>query len=388
MKITKKHSFILFVLSLILAFAPNVRAVELVISGNGSESNSQINTQIETITEVTQTNEANISNEVNTNADTGGNSASGNSGGETSINTGDIDTKLTVENSVNSTATNIDCCAQDTGASITGNGSDSQNSINLEQNNNTGVVINQSADIKNDVKGSANTGGNSANDNGGNVSIKTGDIYVSGGVENGPINVANVTAPSGGGDISAVLHGNGAGSTNSIFASFSNNTNIFTNYQANIQNAVYWDLNTGKNTANGNNGDVSILTGDIFFDFFIKNGPINIGGIDIPCCRIFEPEEPEEPEQPEEPEEPEEPGDGDNGGEEPGNGGDGDGDGNGGGDDGDGGVGGGPGVIGLSDTRSKAAQALFFWAGLLMIVYGIRLIGKETSGKNAPRNAK
>lgn len=386
MKITKKHSFFLFLLSLILVFAPTVRAMELVISGNGSGADSQISTQVETTTKVVQTNEANISNEVATDANTGGNRASGNSGGETPVNTGNIDTKLTVENSVNSTATNIDCCSQDIGASITGNGSDSQNSINLRQNNSTEVVINQSADIKNNVKGSANTGGNSANDNGGNVSIQTGDIKVSGGIDNGPINVANVTAPSGGGDVSAVLHENGAGSTNSISAFFNNNTNVLTNYQANIFNEVNWDLNTGRNTANGNCGDVSILTGDIFFDFFIKNGPINIGGVKIPCCHLFEPEEPGDGGNGGE--NGEEPGDGE-GGEEPGNGEEGNGEDGGGGGGGNGGVGGGgPQVIGLSDTTSKAARTLFFWVGLAMIVGGLGLIGKETSDKIAPRNER
>jgi hypothetical protein len=38
-------------------------------------------------------------------------------------------------------------------------------------------------------------------------------------------------------------------------------------------------------------------------------------------------------------------------------------------------------VLGLSDTSNDLAQSLFFWAGMAMIVFGTRLIGREASGK-------
>ncbi len=380
----KKHSFVLFVLSLILAFAPTVRAVELVISENGSGSESEISTQVETTTEVAQSNEAEVSNNVATDANTGGNEASNNTGGDVAIETGDVNQEVLVETSVNSSEVEVGCCPADTNAEISANGNDSQNTIDLTQTDETNIIVNQEAKVVNQVVGSANTGENSANENNGNVSIQTGDISVSGGIENGPINVADVSATSGGGDVEAGITGNGAGSNNSISASLSNQTNVILNFQANIGNDVGWDLNTGRNSANSNNGDVSIITGDIFFDFFIKNGPINIGGVDINCCFVFDPGDDGNGEDP---------GDGDNG-EDPGDGGDrgGNGGGDGGGGDGGGGNGGvggvGPQVIGLSDTTSKAARTLIFWCGLAMIVYGLKLIGQETSAKIRFNNAK
>ena len=54
--------------------------------------------------------------------------------------------------------------------------------------------------------------------------------------------------------------------------------------RANIENKSEWDLNTGNNEANGNNGDVSIETGDILFASTIDNSGINEGIVDVDCC--------------------------------------------------------------------------------------------------------
>ena len=71
----------------------------------------------------------------------------------------------------------------------------------------------------------------------------------------------------------------------------SSNTNINVNNSANIVNNSRWDLNTGKNEANGNVGDVSITTGDIVFNSTIENSKINVGLVDIECCEDEEDDE-------------------------------------------------------------------------------------------------
>src|SRR3990167_7594248 len=59
---------------------------------------------------------------------------------------------------------------------ISGNGSDSDNTVSVEQTNKTEVNQNNTANISNNVNVSSNTGDNKAEDNtGGDVSIDTGD---------------------------------------------------------------------------------------------------------------------------------------------------------------------------------------------------------------------
>lgn len=364
-----------FLLGLSLILAPNVHALEIVVSENGSGSTSEATVETTQETQVTQTNEAEVENTVQADSNTGGNEASGNTGGSTTIETGDTKTNIDVENSVNSSSVTAEqCCVDEVTAKISGNGSDSENEIDLKQESNVEVNVNQSANIQNNIQGTVNTGNNKANDNtGGSVSIKTGDIKVNGAIVNGPVNTASVSVSSGfGGSVSAVVSGNGSGSKNEINAYFDNPIDVYIDNVVSFKNWVDFDLNTGGNEANGNTGgDVSITTGDIDFDFLIKN-MANIGGVDIDCCP-FEPEE----------EKPEEPGDGEEKPKDGEKGDDGNGDGNG---DGEGQITpeaaatvGGPGIIGLSDTSSPQAQSLFFMLGLFMIALGVKYIGESLS---------
>jgi len=389
-RIFEKLAFLALGLLLVFGQGPTmVKALEIVVTDNGSGSESEVQLTQETQTNVTQTNEANVANDVNVSANTGDNEASDNTGGNVAIETGDVTENIAVDNSVNSSVVETECCPQDLTVLISGNGADSENEIDLEIENETQIYINQIAYITNNIQGTANTGGNTANDNtGGNVLIETGSIYIAGGIQNGPINSASVTGGSGGGDISAKIWGNGADSVNSIGADLDFNSDIFLNFKSDIDNFVNWDLNTGGNEINGNNGNVKILTGDIFFDFLIKNGPINFGGVDWGCCDIFDPGEPPGDEDPNDEEPPDDPGDenGEDNGEDE-NGEDED-------DDEDGELlaeaaaieAGGPGIAGLSDTGSDLAQLIFFWMGILMIVMGAQLIGREASGKLSSKN--
>ena len=271
-----------------------VRAEEIEVTGNGSESVNTVSAEISQTTSVVQENNASIENSVDTSADTGGNTASDNTGGSVQIETGDIIEELTIENAVNSSFVDIPCCESDFSAEISGNGEGSENTINISEENNTEIYISQNADIDNRVEGSANTGNNSANDNtGGNILIDTGSIFVTGGIKNGPVNFYNITGGSGGGDVSVRVSGNGSGSTNFINLLFGNLASLMVNNYADLDNDVTWDLNTGGNEANGNTGgDTEIRTGDIFFNLLVENGPINTGGIDWGCCDIFDPGNP------------------------------------------------------------------------------------------------
>ncbi|KKQ38045.1 MAG: Rab GTPase domain-containing protein [Candidatus Woesebacteria bacterium GW2011_GWA1_37_7] len=357
-----------------LVFAPSVLALELNISGNGDGSESSASTVIETTTTVIQENNLNVDNNLSTDANTGGNSVSGNTNSDINIETGNITQSVTVENNGNFSSVDIPCCQESSEIEVVNNGSDSINSINLTQSNSTNVIVSQNVNISNTINGYANTGDNSANNNTqGSVLISSGNIKVSGGIMNGPLNLSSITAGTGGFGILASINQNGANSDSKIYADFNNETNIFQLFHADIGNFVNWRLNTGGNEASENTGsDIDIKTGGIEFDFFIRN-LLNIGKVDLGCC-VFDPGDPAIEEEPaeedvEQDEEDEEDGDNDN-------------------DDDDGGDGeilpsaaateaGGPGIAGLSDTSSGQAQTIIFFAGLLLITLGIRFIGQH-----------
>lgn len=372
-------SLFFVLLSISLIFAPMVSAVELVISGNGSESDNTISTEIETQTTVVQENNSSAENNVEVNSNTGENSANDNSG-EVNIETGDTATEVIVENQLNTSSAEVECCLTDPKYEISDNGSGSDNTIQASVSNNTTIVVSQDSKIKNDISGSSNTGDNTASDNNGDVVIKTGDIHVSGELKNST-NISTVASATGvGSGVSVLIADNGTDSKNSISVRLLASSDIVREDLADIDNHIDWDLNTGGNVANDNFGDIYFSTGDIFFDFAITNDPVNIGGVDIDCCAVIDDGD-----------------DGDNGdGGDNGNGDDGDD--NNGGDQGNGdGDGDGNGddeekdepegkllataaattteILGLSDTSSDEQRGRAFWIGFALLAFGIKLLG-------------
>lgn len=273
--------------ALILSAGP-AYAQELVISGNGSSSDSQVQVSLNAQTTVEQSNQANVTNDVNVAADTGNNSASSNTATDTSINTGNINSDTSIQNSANTSNVSLDCCPNQSGlnVNISDNGTNSDNSVDLSLSNNTNINVYQDAYINNIVNGSANTGTNSANDNtGADVSITTGNINVSDQIKNVGINNATVSAPQGVFDLAVKISGNGSDSNNSVSLSLSNILQINVNNISNILNNSSWVLNTGGNSANGNTGgSVSIVTGDINVNTNIVNDGINSNEVIIACC--------------------------------------------------------------------------------------------------------
>lgn len=284
----RKICAILLALILSLESVLPVLADEISVSGNGESSANSVNVSTSSTQAVEQTNTASVDNNVSVDANTGENNASDNTGGDASINTGSIEANVGIDNSlINVSSVDIECCPNDLEVKVAGNGSDSQNTVGINQNGSTTITINNNATVNNSVNGSANTGNNNANNNtGGDVSITTGNIKASDNIDNSEINVYRVGASVGGGsNISASIIGNGTGSNNSIALNTNNSSSVNINNNADIDNNSKWDLNTGNNNANGNSGgSVSIVTGDIEYISTIKNGPINVGIVDIDCC--------------------------------------------------------------------------------------------------------
>lgn len=162
---------------------------------------------------------------------------------------------------------------------ISGNGSESVNTVTNTQSNQANVNQNNAAGIQNTVNLDANTGNNTASDNtNGNTSVASGNISVNTAISN-TVNdslVSQDCCQTEGPSASTIISSNGSGSQNTADQS-SNMTNIVDVSQtATITNNIFGNAVTGNNTANNNsNGNVTIQTGSITVNEKITNGPIN-----------------------------------------------------------------------------------------------------------------
>lgn len=281
--------------------APYANAEEISISGNGAGSESQVNINVEQNQNVNQSNDANIQNDVDVNANTGGNDANDNTGGDVNISTGSIDSNVDVNNKgINVNAANNNACPSncpvDFNTDISKNGADSENSVSVNANNNVNASQNNEANIENNVNVNANTGYNEANDNNGDVTINTGDIQAETRINNKNINKSFSETGFGVGRIFLEVNGNGADSENDIDFTYGNFISVENNNFARVFNNVLQDLNTGGNSANDNLGSVLIATGDIDSVVDINNEGINTNVAKVVCCE--EEEQPTEEEKP------------------------------------------------------------------------------------------
>jgi hypothetical protein len=285
MNIMSKITYIFTLFAMLALVVPTAIAQEIVITGNGAGSNNEVTVTSTQQTNVQQTNTAEVSNNIATDANTGGNTASDNTGENVNIQTGNVETTTQATNTLNYSEANIepcDCVASFT-TKISGNGTGLGNIINNTYVSQTNLSVNQSASVINNLTTNANTGNNTANNNSGNVSITTGNIRALTSVENGPVNVSRIKV-TGSASINNILRiaNNGVDSVNTINLTSSNNVAVVINNYADFLNNIGLDLNTGGNTANGNVGDVKISTGDIWAEIKVKN-LANISDVLIDC---------------------------------------------------------------------------------------------------------
>lgn len=267
-------------------FTKVAKAEEIIISGNGDGSSSQVNISVENNTTVTQSNQATVENNVTENANTGENTASGNSGSETNIQTGSVSSETNISNeNINTNIAENQCCNNaQTNIQISGNGSDSVNTVNASITSDIDISQENTATIINSVTVNANTGNNTADNNLGNVTIETGKITALTNIENKNINLND--DPEGENKLTYMfkIFGNGEGSENKIIFTHSNLVNVSEKNFLTLTNSVFHNLNTGENSANGNHGLVFIKTGDIDSKINIKNLDINTNIARVDCC--------------------------------------------------------------------------------------------------------
>lgn len=262
--------------------------VVIEVSGNGGGSDNSVQFTSNNSSTVDQSNNAEIQNNVSSDANTGNNQAGSNTG-DVVTNTGDANSSSTINNNnINSNNYDgaCDCPSGNVSAVISGNGAYSDNVLNLGINNNTDVSQSNSAYITNNVLNHANSGYNNADNNNGDVIIITGKAGAYTKISNKNINI-NVD-PSGNSSnlISLIINGNGAGSINLASLIFNNSLKYTSSNIAVLFNNVVNEANTGHNSANNNNGTVLIATGDAVSIVEIANEDINGSTVELCACTI------------------------------------------------------------------------------------------------------
>lgn len=290
-------------------------------TGNGSYSDNTSSIDTTTNNNTTQNNDANIGSSLNLTADSGNNTASYNTGGDSDITTGDANVAANVLTFANNNIAGdviygvvnifgdligdiifpedaLNCCGGNVTAENTGNGSGSTNDADINVENNDNTIQTNTANIKNDLVFDAQSGNNSASKNtGGDSSITTGDTSVDANV----LNIVNsnllagnmwlvlvneagnwigkiLGAPEGQnfagsagtefnvdeqGYITASNNSNGTGSENTSSVNQTNTDTTVQNNNATVNNKLNLSANTGENsTSNNTGGNSDITTGD------------------------------------------------------------------------------------------------------------------------------
>jgi hypothetical protein len=290
-------------------------------TGNGADSTNSASVGASNSNTSVQDNSANVQNDLQLSTTTGDNSLSKNTGGDATLVTGDANTSGTVLTAVNTNVNGVavaefnvadnhtgdiildfnagcvsNCVGGSTTAANTGNGADSTNSADVNQNSTNNTFQNNDANVGSNLTLVADSGSNTAAKNtGGDSTIVTGDANVAanvltfannniaGNVIYGVVNifgnlVGDIILPesavnsatagcssncTGGGSTTAANTGNGADSTNSADVNQNSTNNTFQANDANIQNNLLLNANSGDNLASKNtDGSSNIVSGD------------------------------------------------------------------------------------------------------------------------------
>lgn len=279
--------------ALLLSTATPAFAETIEISGNGSLSVNTANVNETNVTTVSQTNNAVVSNNVSSNANSGGNSANFNTGGDVNVVSGAAKSSTEVTNALNTNNAQIapcgNCAAGEGDVKITGNGATSFNNANLNSTNTTVAGQSNNAYVANNVASNANSGNNDAGFNtGGNTVVSTGmaqsDAKVTTAANVNSAKIGGAAAGAGASnDVSALISGNGAGSQNLINLNLPSSVVLAQANNAVIANAVASNANSGGNTADFNTGGaVFVVAGPAISTVDVDN-LANFNAADLSC---------------------------------------------------------------------------------------------------------
>lgn len=284
-----------------------VQDTDVLVSGNGAQSDNDVVVRGTNTTTLNQNNNANVRNNVDVAAVTGGNDAGFNTGGDVVVKTGKATVDANVTTNANSNWAHIGSngdTSSNVSLKILNNGAGSDNNISAKLANTTTLSQWNDARVRNDVDAQAKTGNNDANFNtgDGDVVIDTGDALATATVDNAVnFNAADVDCGCVYG-LTAKIAGNGADagleydsdSDNTITADLSGVQAFGQGNLAKLNNDLAGregvEAKTGNNEASGNTSgseysDPSVKTGDAETGTNVSNsGNHNIlGDVDFPA---------------------------------------------------------------------------------------------------------
>lgn len=293
--------------------SPALAGTTIITDGNGSDTTNHSVVNVTQTKMVTQSNDTEISNDFDVDANTGDNEAEDNTGGNVSIETGDTNVIVDVENIANKNAANLSACgtcAGDASVLISNNGDDSDNTVVLNQTTSVWAIQDNHANVENEVDIDAQTGDNDAEDNtGGESSIKTGNVLALVDVENDlNFNSANVACDDCLMDVSAKVADNGTESDNMIAATLDGGVFVTQDnscggfgqvsflrhwpfHHGCLENDIEIEAETGdnevENSTNGTDSDPMIDTGNSGVKIDVANaGGVNVYGASVPPITV------------------------------------------------------------------------------------------------------
>ena len=253
---------------LLNSLTPAFAATTFEITGNTNDGNNTTNVATSNTTAVTQSNNANVNNNISATANTGDNDANRNAGGDVNVDTGDATVTTVVENDLNHNSADVESCGGcgfgDLEVKISGNTNEGDNDATVRGVQQTIVSQNNEADVDNNIHSSATTGYNDTNRNaGGDVTVTTGNAEVTTEVTT-VANTNSVRIDGGeGGTVSARITGNTNDGDNDLGLTLSATTWIDQDNDADVDNDIDSYAKSGNNDANRNAlGSVVIDTGD------------------------------------------------------------------------------------------------------------------------------
>lgn len=264
------------------------------VSGNGADSNNEVGLTATNTNVVSQGNNAKVRNDIDTDADTGGNDAYSNTGGDVAIVTGHAKAMVDVNTTANVNSAQIGGNGGSNPSAsfvISGNGAGADNKIAALLANTNVLSQSNYADVDNDVDADADSGDNDANFNtGGDVVIDTGNATVDVEVDNA-VNFNHADVDCGCvWDVLAKIAGNGADThygdklDNIIGLTLTSSQVVGQGNNADLDNDLeYLDAETGDNEANKNTGeadsDPAVVTGHATSNVAVSNsGNVNTVG--------------------------------------------------------------------------------------------------------------
>ena len=290
MTLKKKLTTAVATAALFMNFALPVAAQT--ISGNNSDSENYINTDVDYDFDLDQNNDADVENSVNISLDSGGNKVKDVVGGEVEIETGDLEAGVQVMNQLNMNVASFDVCGS---CGMTGdfkiadNNSGSDNDIDYDYESDFDLDQDNDADVENDVDVTGKTGDNEVDDTkNGDVSVKTGDVTVNPIIIKNALN-ANWAVVSSSDEeedgVSAWILGNNSDSDNFINLDFDHDTDVDQDNDADVENDVAVSAKTGYNDVDDVAGaGVSIDTGDVEVGVMIDTmANFNMAAVED-CC--------------------------------------------------------------------------------------------------------